>query len=108
LHEENLCGGIAKLACFFVPFAATSLTALLEAQQSKDVAPIPVQIIAARKVFISNAGQESVPGAFSGEPDRTYNQFYGAIKNWGQYELVSAPADADLVLEISFTIPSGG
>ena len=30
------------------------------------------------------------------------------MKTWGQYELVSAPTDADLVLEISFGVQAVG
>jgi len=40
---------------------------------------------------------------YFGGPDRTYNEFYAAMKSWGHYELVAAPYDADLILEISFT-----
>ena len=36
--------------------------------------------------------------------DRTYNEFYAATKNWGRYELVQSPADADIVFEISLTV----
>jgi hypothetical protein len=85
---------------------------LADAQRAQDPAPAPVpaQITAAKKVFISNAGQEINPragnlGIYSGGPDRAYNQFYAAVKNWGKYELVPAPADADLVLEMSFHQP---
>lgn len=42
---------------------------------------------------------------YNGGPDRLYNQFYAAIKNWGGYEIVSSPAEADLVLEVSLTNP---
>jgi hypothetical protein len=34
--------------------------------------------------------------------DRSYNELYAAIKGMGKYEVVAAPANADLVLEISF------
>jgi len=61
-------------------------------QAQAPAAPIPLQILTAKKVFISNAGAG---------PDRVFNQFYMAIKNWGRYELVNAPGDADLVFEIS-------
>ena len=73
-------------------------------------APIPSQILNAKKIFISNGGQEGVPrlGTFSGEPERTYDQFYAAMKDWGHYELVSAPSDADLILEVSFAVPAAG
>ena len=73
-------------------------------------APTPSQVATAKKVFISNAGQEINPragrlGHYTGGPDRAYNQFYAAVKSWGKYELVSAPSEADLVIEISFHQP---
>jgi hypothetical protein len=68
-------------------------------------APLPSQIVTAKRVFISNAGGELYPGFWSGGPSRTYNEFYAAIKSWGRYELVAAPADADLVLQISYADP---
>jgi hypothetical protein len=83
---------------------------LLSADKPKDAvppAPIPSAIAAARKVFISNAPGSSLPASFGG-PDRTYNEFYAAMKGWGHYELVAAPADADLILEISFNSSLSG
>jgi hypothetical protein len=66
-------------------------------------APMPSQLLTGKKVFVSN-----VPGAlFSSprtaedDPYRPYNQFYASIKNWGYYELVPAPAEADLIFEVS-------
>jgi len=68
-------------------------------------APIPSQILNGKKVFISNAsGESAVP---AGTPELAYNEFYAAIKSWAQYEIVSAPADADLVLEIRFLTQVG-
>lgn len=70
-------------------------SAALQAQiEVAPAAPIPSQILTAKKVFISNAGVNT---------DRNYSVFYAAIKSWGRYELVAAPADADLVLEISLS-----
>jgi hypothetical protein len=66
--------------------------------QGQTTAPVPAQITNARKVFITNGGGENV---FKGGPDRAYNQFYAGLKESGQYELMAAPADADLVLEIA-------
>ena len=83
---------------------------LLAAEKPKDAvppAPVPSPIAAARKVFISNAPGSSLPASFGG-PDRTYNEFYAAMKGWGHYELVSSPSDADLILEISFTSSLSG
>src|SRR5438445_7063479 len=63
---------------------------VLSAQQSRaPIAPIPEQILAAKKVFVANAGGEdpsSDDPLFSGGPDRAYNQFYAAMKTWGRYE----------------------
>ena len=83
------------------------------AEQAKPApaAPIPAQILAAKKVFLANAGgDQTLPddGQFSGGVERSYNQFYAAIKTWGRYEIVGAPGDADLLLEIRFTVPPVG
>jgi hypothetical protein len=81
--------------------------------KSPDPAPIPVQITAAQKVFIANAGGESFETVFSqtvfdGGPDRPYNQFYAAMKTWGRYEPVSSPANADMVIEVSWALSDTG
>jgi hypothetical protein len=76
--------------------------------QVTPVAPVPSSITNGKKVFISNAGLD-MPSLdlFKrlGEPDRPYNQFYAAVKSWGRFEVVSAPADADLVFEFQATAP---
>jgi hypothetical protein len=85
-----------KSAWMFIVFAMMfPVTPALRAQTAATpAAPLPSQILTAKRVFISNAGV----GA-----DRNYNQFYTAIKSGGRYELVAAPAYADLVLEISLS-----
>jgi hypothetical protein len=70
-------------------------------------APFPAQITTGKKVFVSNAGGDT-NGLYSGEPRRLYDQFYAALKNWGRYELVGSPAEADLAFEIGFTNPFVG
>jgi hypothetical protein len=52
---------VALLATMFFP------ASFLEAQASKDSAPILAQILSANKISISNAGQGGL-GGFSGEP----------------------------------------
>jgi hypothetical protein len=82
---------------------AAMLTAprALQAQTTEaPAAPLPSQIFTAKTVFISNAGSDFDSNLWSGDPDRTYNEFYAAMKSWGRYELVAAPADADLALVI--------
>ena len=93
------------LAALAIVIASASA---LQAQQSKNAAPqapLPAQIVAAKKVFIAYAGGDTEIAGYSGDADRTYNQFYAAIKSWGQYEIVPAPAGADLVFEIGFIHP---
>jgi hypothetical protein len=65
-------------------------------------APFPTQVLTAKKVFIANAPGDNLPNSLGG-PDRVYNDFYVATKNWGHYEVVSSLADADLVFAISLT-----
>ncbi len=102
-----------KFFCSIV--AILTLVAGLSAQAGKDSpsAPVPVQIGTARRVFISNGGGESFQTVldqkvFNGGPDRPYNQFYAAMKAWGRYDLASSASDADLVLEISWSLTDTG
>jgi hypothetical protein len=77
------------------------LASPLSAIQPPDVpaAPIPAQILSAHNVFISNG--ESSTGKFW-PPNLAYDSFYAGMKNWGKFELVSAPADADIVFEVRY------
>jgi hypothetical protein len=66
---------------------------------------VPAQILAAKKIFISNASGETLSGAAAS--DLTYNGFYAAIKAWGRFDLVSAPTDADVIFEIRYETSLG-
>ena len=86
-------------------FTLTILQLSVSAAQSKPApdAPIPAQIMVAKRVFIANGGSDQLTEddpIFTGGPDRAYNQFYAGIKNWGRFNLVGSPSDADLLLEI--------
>jgi hypothetical protein len=104
-----------KPLAFCLSVAILGIVQVVAAQQSKGEppAPVPAQIAAGRKVFISNAGGASLETVidetvFNGGPDRPYNEFYAAMKSWGRYELVSSPADADLAFEISWALTDTG
>ncbi len=73
------------------------------------VAPVPPGILNARTIFISNAGADGglFPHPFSGDPNRGYAQFYAALQERGQYQLVADPSQADLVLELRLIAPYG-
>jgi hypothetical protein len=63
-------------------------------------APIPVQIINGKNVFIANLLAEN--GLIAPVTEhRGYDAFYAAIKNGRQYHLVATPGDADLVFQLS-------
>jgi len=105
LKAVVLCVGLA------IPLLSGAISA---AQQKKPthpaptLAPIPAQILTAKKIFVANGGGDESrfdeAASYSGGPDRAYNEFYAAMKTWGRYELVSAPGDADLVFEIRLTV----
>jgi hypothetical protein len=68
-------------------------------------APLPAQILAGKTAFISYAGTNNAYQLLyitdhTGASTGLYDELYAAMKDWGRYELVSAPADADLVFEV--------
>jgi hypothetical protein len=94
-----------KSLVVLVATVLVNISAWSQTSQEVPPAPVPSQIASARKIFLSNAGEESNYAQrknnwISGGPNRAYNQFYAAMKAWGQYELVSSPAEADLIFEI--------
>jgi hypothetical protein len=98
----------ARLRITLTVLAISLLTGLITAQTKQDEqAPLPTQIVAAKKVFIANGGGDD-PGMpdplFNGGGDRPYNQFYAAIKSSGRYEIVGSPAEADLLFDIRFMV----
>ena len=104
-----------RTTLIIVAISLFSGLAVAQAKQDEQ-APLPTQIVAAKKVFIANGGGDD-PGMpdplFSGGNDRPYNQFYSAMKSSGRYELVGSPAEADLLFEVRFSVvpdkrPSSG
>ena len=90
-----------SLAVFcLVPFA--------DSQQPAEVpaAPLPAQLLHARKVFIVNAEGDSDPriAKYVGGPNGIYDQFYADVKHSGKFEIVDSPADADVALSVSLTV----
>lgn len=112
----NFFSSLLKRPVFFIIILFAAIAAApsaIPAQQTKAAAPaaapIPAQLLSAKRAFISNAGTDAMSRAAlvdkQMDVNSAYNQFYAAINNWKRFDLVSAPADADLVLEISFTSP---
>jgi hypothetical protein len=104
-----------KPVFFYAILATVTFVTALHGQQpnTSPPGPVPDQIGAAQKAFISNGGGESFEEVidqkvFNGGPDRPYNEFDAALHGWGRYDLVSSPADADLVFEISWALTDTG
>jgi len=100
-HKTDFCYVVLATLLFCLPCFASE-----KPKTSVPPAPIPSQILSAKSAFISYAGVDTSflnkeVTKFSGAPTGCYDQFYAAMKDWGRFQLVSAPADADLILEIS-------
>ena len=91
---------LAVISLGIVMMLPAPASLLAQTVSNTQVAPLPSQILTAKKVFIANGGGGFDREIWSGDPSRTYNEFYAAIKSWGHYEIVGAPADADLVFQI--------
>jgi len=94
----RICGAALSVALASLPLLAADKV------PPAAPAPVPAQILTASKVFISNAGVTVAALdtliKISWGVNEPYNQFYAAMKSWGRFEIVSTPAEADLVLEI--------
>lgn len=83
---------VAVPTCFAI-LALQAIVLVAQTPKTTPPAPVPRQILAAKKVFVVNAGgDELFDDPKFGGVDRTYNQFYAAMKAWGRYELVETPA----------------
>jgi len=87
----------------------SAVAVLAQPPATPAASPVPPALRAAKKIFVSNAGADSglFPGPFTGNPDRGYNPFHAALQATGQYQMVSDPAEADLVLELQLMAPKG-
>ena len=77
-------------------------------QPQSAAAPVPTKLFEAKKVFVSNAGVDAAsPVVFERTigPNEPYSQFYFAMQQWGRYELVGTPSDADMVLQLRLSSP---
>ena len=72
-------------------------------------APVPAPILQGKKAFISfELGDVSAfPSLYSGGPERAYNEFYQGMQQWGRYQLVNDPKDADVIFAIRFVESPG-
>ena len=100
-----MLGMTRKLAIALAMAFSAAATVASQDTANAQSAPLPSQILTAKKIFISNASGQTLDGTAVSE--LTYNGFYAGMKTWGQYGLVPAPADADLIFEIRYETPLG-
>lgn len=104
---------VPAFVSFLIFLGAADATAAF-AQATTASAPVPSIITSAKRVFISNAGGDSYESqsnfrlsAYSGGPNRFYDQFYAAMKDWGRFTLTDSPTEAEVVYEVRFSTPVG-
>jgi hypothetical protein len=68
-------------------------------------APVPPQIAAAHTVFLVN---DSAAANFPVTDDIAYNDVYAALQDWGHFQLVTSPGQADLVFQLRDIAPITG
>ena len=70
---------------------------------------VPMGIVNAKSVFISNGGSDAglFPQPFSGDANRAYFSLVANLQHLQKYELVRDPSQADLVMEIQLLAPTG-
>lgn len=56
------------------------------------------QVMNAKKIFLSNGGGSNL----------AYDAFYSGMKEWGKYEIVGSPEEADLIVELSYRVEDEG
>ena len=109
---SRICLGLRFVACAIVFSAVAALAqnrAPVSAGPKSAGAPLPPALLAAKTIFVSNAGADGglFPHPFSGDPDRGYDKFFADLQGLGQYQIVADPSQADLVLELRLTAPNG-
>jgi hypothetical protein len=92
------------LACGSACFAAPNKLSSAAKGVNTANAPVPTPLLNGKKVFISfDMGDVlAFPTVYSGGPERAYVEFFADMKQWGHYEQVLNPQDADLIFSIRF------
>lgn len=72
----------------------------LEGKTRKDIpaAPLPSAVLNAHQIFLSNAGGS----------DLAFDAFYQSMKNWGKFQIVGSPDEADLIVELAYRVENLG
>ena len=67
-------------------------------RQDVPSAPLPAIVINASKIFLTNGGGSNL----------AYDSFYSEMRQWGRYEIVGSPQEADLIVELAYRVEQNG
>jgi len=67
--------------------------------------PVPARIASAHTVMLTNVGITARLGL---DPNQLYNDIHSRLEQWGYYQLVSSPQDADLIFQLDEIDPRNG
>ncbi len=70
----------------------------LRKEEANPPAPLPGQITSAKSVFLTNGGGSEV----------AYDAFYQEMKQWGKYQIVGSPEQADLIITLQYWVEKNG
>jgi hypothetical protein len=72
-------------------------------------APVPTPLLNGKRAFISYelGDVTAFPSAYSGGPERAYNEFFAQMKAWGRFDLVLDPQQADVIFAVRFVDSPG-
>jgi len=62
------------------------------------IAPLPSVVASSKTVFLSNGGGSNL----------AFDAFYAAMKDWGKYEIVGSPEEANLIVELAYKVEQEG
>jgi hypothetical protein len=67
--------------------------------------PVPARIASAHNVLLTNVGVSARLGL---DPNQLYNDIHSRLSQWGYYQLVSTPQEADLIFQLDEIDPRNG
>ena len=98
-----------RLLCVAMYAALVTVPAWSAQITSASPAPVPSAVLAAKRVFLSNLGDDiravTEYRIMKVSPGTEFDEFYAALKTWGHYELTDSPSDADAVF--AFSVETG-
>jgi hypothetical protein len=96
------------LVCCVTPISAQRRSSAAKGINTL-AAPVPTPLLNGKRAFISYEMGDvtAFPSAYSGGPERAYDEFFTQMKTWGRFELVMDPKDADLIFAIRFVDSPG-